>query len=209
MKVLLVNGSPHKNGCTFTALTEVASELEKAGIETEIFQMGSSNIRGCNGCGVCGRNQNGRCVHDDDAVNALLEKAETCDGFVVGSPVYYASPNGSLLALLDRAFYAGNSFAYKPAAAVVSARRAGTTASLEVLNKYFTISNMPVVSSKYWPMVHGNCAEEAKQDLEGMQIMRTLGRNMAWLLKSIEAGRKAGIELPQPEEVNQRTNFIR
>lgn len=208
MKVLLVNGSPHKEGCTYTALMEVASELNNEGIDTEIFQIGTNPIRGCIGCAHCKKNKTGRCVFEDDVVNQLLEKAEGCDGFVFGSPVYYASPNGALLSVLDRAFYAGKSFAYKPGAVVASARRAGTTATLEVLNKYLTICNMPVVSSQYWPMVHGSNAEQAKQDLEGMQTMRVVGKNMAWLLKSIEAGKQAGIKMPELE-TREWTNFIR
>lgn len=208
MKVLLINGSPHEKGCTYTALSEVAGVLEQEGIETEIFQIGKNPIRGCIACGGCGRNGDKRCVFDDDVVNRALEKAEIADAYVVGSPVYYASANGALLSLLDRMFYAGKCFAYKPAAAVVSARRAGTTASIDVINKYFSISNMPIVSSKYWTMVHGNTPEEVRQDLEGMQNMRTLGRNMAWMLKCLEAGKKAGITIPEAE-MPVRTNFIR
>ncbi|MCI6551978.1 MAG: flavodoxin family protein [Lachnospiraceae bacterium] len=206
MKVLLINGSPNEKGCTYTALGEVAGELEKEGIDTEIFWTGKAPVRGCIGCKGCvGR---GRCVFDDDGVNQILAKAEEADGYVIGSPVYFASPNGGLLALLDRIFYAGKCFAYKPAAAVVSARRAGTTASLDGLCKYFSIRNMPIVSSRYWTMVHGNTPEEVRQDLEGMQTMRVLGRNMAWLLKCLEAGRRFGISVPE-EETPVRTNFIR
>lgn len=208
MKVLLINGSPNENGCTYTALSEAAGALEQEGIETEIFQMGKQPVRGCIGCGGCARKGEGRCVFDDDAVNRALEKAETADGYIIGSPVYFASANGSLIALLDRMFYAGKCFAYKPAAAVVSARRAGTTASIDEINKYFSIRNMPVVSSKYWTMVHGNTPEEVRQDLEGMQNMRVLGRNMAWLLKCLEAGKQAGIAIPEAE-APVKTNFIR
>ncbi len=207
MKVLLINGSPNEAGCTFTALSEAARILEEEGIETEMFQLGKKPIRGCIGCGGCVNK--GRCVFDDDAVNRAIEKAEGADGYIIGSPVYFASANGALIALLDRMFYAaGKCFVYKPAAAVVSARRAGTTASIDEINKYFSIRNMPVVSSKYWTMVHGNTPEEVKQDLEGMQIMRTLGRNMAWMLKCIEAGKKAGIDAPGAE-TPVKTNFIR
>ncbi len=207
MKVLLINGSPNEKGCTYTALNEVSETLKKEGIDTEIFQLGKQPIRGCIGCGGCAKKDN-RCIFDDDRVNLALERAETADAFVVGSPVYFASPNGALTSLLDRMFYAGKCFAYKPAAAVVSARRAGTTASIDMINKYFSIRNMPIVSSKYWTMVHGNSPDEVRQDLEGMQIMRTLGRNMAWLLHSLEAGRKAGITIPEAE-TPARTNFIR
>lgn len=208
MKVLLINGSPNEKGCTYTALSEVAGALEKEGVQTEIVHIGKSPIRGCVGCGGCAKNGNARCVFDDDAVNRILEKAEEADGYVIGSPVYFASPNGALLSLLDRMFYAGKCFAYKPAAAVVSARRAGTTASIEVLNKYFTIRNMPLVSSGYWTMVHGSTPDDVRQDLEGMQTMRTLGRNMAWLVKCLEAGKQAGITIPEAE-TKVWTNFIR
>ncbi len=207
MKVMLINGSPKKDGCTYTALMEVAGQLNKSGIDTEIFHIGNKPIRGCTGCGKCSTN-NGRCIFHDDVVNEAIAKMEESDGLIIGSPVYYASANGALICLLDRMFYAGKCFAYKPGAAVVSARRAGTTASIDELNKYFTISKMPIVSSQYWNMVHGNTPDEVRKDLEGLQIMRTLGDNMAWLLKSIEAGKKAGIELPQSEP-KLRTNFIR
>ena len=208
MKVLLINGSPNEKGCTYTALSEVAGALEQEGIETEIFHIGKNPVRGCIGCGGCARNGNGRCVFDDDIANRILEKAEEADAYVIGSPVYFASANGALISLLDRIFYAGKCFAYKPAAAVVSARRGGTTASIDEINKYFSIRNMPLVSSKYWTMVHGNATEEVKQDLEGMQNMRTLGRNMAWLLKCLEAGKNAGISIPAAE-TPIKTNFIR
>lgn len=208
MKVLLINGSPKKEGCTYTALSEVSEQLNKNGIETEIFHIGNKPIRGCTACGKCSQRSN-RCIFDDDVVNEALAKMEEADGLIVGSPVYYASANGSLICLLDRMYYAGRTcFAFKPGAAVVSARRAGTTASIDEINKYFTISKMPIVSSQYWNMVHGSCPEDVRKDLEGMQIMRTLGNNMAWLLKSIEAGKKAGIDLPKAEEM-VRTNFIR
>ncbi|MEM0529500.1 flavodoxin family protein [Zongyangia sp. HA2173] len=207
MKVLLLNGSPHAKGCTFTALSEVAKELETQGIQTEILQIGTQPVRGCIGCRRC--RTTGHCIFDDGIVNLVIDKAAEADGFIVGSPVYYASANGALIALLDRIFYAGSkNFVYKPAAAVVSARRAGTTASFDELNKYFTISQMPVVSSQYWNMVHGNTPDEVRQDLEGMQIMRTLGRNMAWLLRCIEAGKKANVSLPEAEP-RVATNFIR
>ena len=207
MKVLLLNGSPHAKGCTFTALSEVAKELETQGIQTEILQIGTQPVRGCIGCRRC--RTTGHCIFDDDIVNLVIDKAAEADGFIVGSPVYYASANGALIALLDRIFYAGSkNFVYKPAAAVVSARRAGTTASFDELNKYFTISQMPVVSSQYWNMVHGNTPDEVRQDLEGLQIMRTLGRNMAWLLQCIDAGKKANVALPE-EESRVATNFIR
>ncbi|MBR6769796.1 MAG: flavodoxin family protein [Lachnospiraceae bacterium] len=206
MKVLLINGSPNEKGCTYTALEAVAAEIEKQEIETEIFWIGKQPVRGCIGCKGCAGKPN--CVFDDDITNRVLAKAEEADGYIIGSPVYFASPNGTLMALLDRIFYAGKCFSRKPAAAVVSARRAGTTASLDAINKYFLIRNMPIVSSRYWNMVHGNTPEEVKQDLEGMQTMRVLGKNMVWLLKSLEAGKQAGVLMPE-EETPVRTNFIR
>ncbi len=206
MKVLLLNGSPNQQGCTYTALEEVAKALQNENIETEIFHIGTQPIHGCMGCKKCRDNGN-RCIFDD-VVNKALDKVEQADGLVLGSPVYYASANGSFVAFLDRLFYAGDCFAYKPGACVVSARRAGTTAALEQLLKYLTISHMPVVSSQYWPMVHGNTPAEVRQDEEGLQTMRMLGKNMAWLLRCLEAGKQAGILPPKGEE-KVRTNFIR
>ncbi|MBO5140565.1 MAG: flavodoxin family protein [Peptococcaceae bacterium] len=206
MKVLLVNGSPHAQGCTYTALCEVAAALEKQGIETELFQVGTKPISGCLGCGACIKT--GKCVIDD-VVNEFVEKAKDADGFVFGSPVHFANASGAITSFMDRAFYGkGAVYANKPAAAVMSCRRGGATATLDQLNKYFTISNMPIVSSQYWNMVHGNTPDEVRQDLEGMQTMRTLGINMAWLLKCIEAGKAAGIAMPE-REAKVATNFIR
>lgn len=205
MKVLLINGSPHAEGCTYTALREIESVLIKEGIETEIFQLGTKPIRGCTGCGGC---RNNRCVFDDDVVNRALEKAETADAYIFGSPVHYASASGAITSFLDRFFYAGKIHAYKPGAAIVSCRRGGATAAFDQLNKYFTISNMPIVSSQYWNMVHGNTPDEVRRDEEGMQTMRNLGRNMAWLLKCIEAGKREGINRPEAEK-RVATNFIR
>ncbi|MBQ2904973.1 MAG: flavodoxin family protein [Peptococcaceae bacterium] len=206
MKVLLVNGSPHAQGCTYTALREVAAALEKQGIETELFQVGTKPISGCLGCGACIKT--GKCVIDD-VVNEFVEKAKDADGFVFGSPVHYAGASGAITSFMDRAFYGkGAVYANKPAAAVMSCRRGGATATLDQLNKYFTISNMPIVSSQYWNMVHGNTPDEVRQDAEGMQTMRTLGINMAWLLKCIEAGKAAGIAMPE-REAKVATNFIR
>ncbi|MDF2840660.1 MAG: flavin reductase [Clostridia bacterium] len=207
MKVLLINGSPKIQGCTYTALCEIAKELEKENIETEIFHVGNKPIRGCMACGGCKDNPN-KCVFDDDTVNIALEKAKEVDGFIFGSPVHYAGASGQITSFLDRFFYAGAGFQYKPGAAIVSCRRGGSTAAFDQLNKYFTISSMPIVSSQYWNMVHGNTPEEVAQDLEGMQTMRTLGRNMAWLLKSIQAGKDAGVALPEKEK-RVGTNFIR
>ena len=206
MKVLLVNGSPHAKGCTYTALCEVAAALEKQGIETELFQIGTKPVSGCLGCGACIKT--GKCVVDD-VVNEFVEKAKAADGFVFGSPVHFANASGAITSFMDRAFYGkGAVYADKPAAAIMSCRRGGATATLDQLNKYFTISNMPIVSSQYWNMVHGNTPDEVRQDLEGLQTMRTLGINMAWLLKCIEAGKAAGIAMPE-REAKVATNFIR
>ncbi len=208
MKVLMINGSPKANGCTATALAEIAAQLEKNGIESEIVNLGTSPVRDCIGCGKC-RDLENRCVFNDDIVNEIIEKAESADGFIFGTPVYYAHPSGRVLSVLDRVFYAGSAvFSYKPGAAIASARRGGTTASFDVLNKYFTISKMPIVSSTYWNMVHGNTPDDVKQDLEGLQTMRNLADNMAWLLKCIESGKKNGINTPNNEK-KYRTNFIR
>ena len=208
MKVLLFNGSPHKTGCTYTALSEIAAELKTNGIDSEILQVGSMPFHGCMACGACYKT--GKCVFGDkDGLNQIAEKCLEADGFVFGSPVYYASANGNLISFMDRLFYSrGSSFAHKPAAAIVSARRGGTTAAFDQLNKYFTISQMPVVSSTYWNMVHGSRAQDVAQDQEGLQTMRNLARNMAWLLKCIETGKAAGIEAPVPDR-GACTNFIR
>ena len=205
MKALLINGSPHANGCTYTALSIVAEELQKNGIETEIVHIGSKDIRGCIGCGKC--RELGHCVFND-MVNEIAPKFEQADGLVVGSPVYYAGPNGTLTNLLDRLFYSAHyDLRMKVGAAVVSARRAGTTAAFDRLNKYFTISEMPVVSSRYWNMVHGFTAEDVMKDEEGCQIMRVLGRNMAFLIRAIAAERERN-GLPEKLEASY-TNFIR
>lgn len=206
MKILVVNGSPHANGCTYTALCEVAVALEAEGMETEMIQIGTKPVSGCLGCGACIKT--GKCVIDD-VVNEFIEKAKEADGFVFGSPVHYAGASGAITSFMDRAFYGKAAiYADKPAAAIVSCRRGGATAAFEQLNKYFTISNMPIVSSQYWNMVHGNTPEQVRQDLEGLQTMRTLGKNMAWLLKCIEAGKAAGIAKPE-REAKVATNFIR
>jgi multimeric flavodoxin WrbA len=202
----MINGSPHEKGCTYTALSEVAGQLEKQGIETNIFHIGDEPIRGCTGCASCF--ESGYCIFEDDLVNTCVDLAAEADGILVGSPVYYAGPNGSICAFLDRMFFGkAAKYAYKPAAAIVNCRRGGASAAFDRLNKYFTISNMPVVPSQYWNATHGRTPEEVRQDLEGMQIMRTLGRNMAWLLKCIEVAKGA---VPYPEaELRVMTNFIR
>src|SRR5574344_2416934 len=196
MKVLLLNGSPQIKGSTNRALSQIAKYLEEEGIESEIFYLGAKPVRDCIGCGKC--SQTGKCIFDDDIVNELIEKAKDFDGFVFGTPVYYAHPSGLIQSVLDRAFYAGGiNFRYKPASAVAIARRSGTTATLDVLNKYFTINNMPVVSSTYWNNAFGAVADDVKQDEEGLLIMRTVAKNMAWLLKCIESGKENGISIPQ------------
>lgn len=206
MKVLLVNGSPHEAGCTYTALSEVGEALRAEGVDTEMIWLGNKPVEDCIACGKC--RELGKCVFDD-VVNELIGRAKEADGFVFGSPVYYAHPSGRVLSVLDRAFYAGKAaFAGKPGAGVVSARRGGTAASYDVLNKYFGISSMPVVSSTYWNMVYGNTPDEVRRDAEGMQTMRNLGRNMAYLIKCIAAGRAAGIEAPV-QETAAKTNVIR
>lgn len=206
MKVLLVNGSPHKEGCTYTALTEVAKALNEEGIEAEIFWIGIKPIGGCIGCGKCRVSE--KCVFND-IVNEFAEKAKTADGFVFGSPVHYAGAAGNIASFMDRLFYsASKNLAFKPATTVVSARRAGTTAAYDQLNKYYGITQMPIISSRYWNMVHGRTPEDVRKDEEGMQVMRMLGRNMAYYLKCIEAGKEKGIELPKQEQITF-TNFIR
>ena len=209
MKVLLVNGSPHQKGSTYTALCEVEKELIAEGIDTEIFWIGAKPISGCLGCGQCLKPESAYKCFINDSVNEFISKAAEADGFIFGSPVHYAAISGALSSFMDRAFYGkGKLFNYKPAAGIVCCRRAGSTAAFDELNKYFTISSMPVVSSKYWNMVHGTKPEEVRQDEEGMQVMRELGRNMAWLLKCIKAGQNAGIE-PLVKETPVKTNFIR
>lgn len=206
MKVMLVNGSPHEHGCTRAALDEIARELAAQGVESEVFWLGIDPVAGCIGCGACRRT--GDCFRGD-CVNAFVEKAASVDGFVFGTPVHWASASGAITGFMDRVFFsAGGKLRGKPAACVASARRAGTTATLDQLMKYFYICGLPVVPSQYWAMVHGTNAEEVAQDLEGLQIMRSLAKNMAWLLKCIAAGRAAGIDVPTLEPI-VRTNFIR
>lgn len=211
MKVLLVNGSPHQEGCTFTALREVERVLNEEGIETKIFWIGNKAIGGCISCRQCSKKK--QCAFDD-SVNEFCEIALAYDGFIFGSPVYYAGMNGNLMSFMDRVFFSSSAkdphpFRYKPAAALVSARRAGTTSALDQINKYFLHQQMPIVTSRYWNMVHGNTPEEVGKDEEGLQILRTLGRNMAWLLKLMEEGKAAGIPYPAQEETRIATNFIR
>ena len=206
MKVLIINGSPRIGGNTSVALDEMVKIFESEGVEVESVQIGNKDVRGCVACNSC--STDGKCVFDD-VVNELAPKFEACDGLVLASPTYYASANATLIACLDRLFYS-TSFdkTMKVGASVVVARRGGCSATFDELNKYFTISGMPVASSQYWNSVHGREKGEANQDLEGLQTMRTLGRNIAWILKCIDAGKKAGVELPEPEP-RARTDFIR
>ena len=206
MKVLLLNGSPHKNGCVYTVLNEIAMVLNQENIETTIYSLGTDVIAECRGCFGCWKLK--KCVINDK-VNEFIELAKDYDGFVFGSPVHFASASGSITAFLDRVFMAGNEvFRYKPATAIATARRAGTTATLDQLNKYMSISQMPIISGRYWNMVHGGTPAEVKQDLEGMQNMRILARNMAYFLKCKKIAEQNGITPPTMEEV-VFTNFIR
>ena len=206
MKVILINGSPKEKGCTYKALIEIERQLQKNDIETEIFWLGNKPISGCIGCGSCLKT--GECFMQDK-VNEFLEKVPKTDGFIFGSPVHFAAMSGMLSSFMDRVFYGRRKlFSNKLGSAVVSCRRGGATAALDEINKYFGISNMPIVSSQYWNMVHGNNPEEVLKDEEGMQTMRTLGNNMAWLLKSIEAGKNSGIKSPENEAIIS-TNFIK
>lgn len=205
MNVLLINGSPHRNGCTWRALYEIEKTLKEEGVDSEILHVGNRDIRGCVACGAC--RKTGRCAFDD-VVNEAAAKFEQADGLVIGSPVYYASPNATAVAFMDRLFHSTPfSKAFKVGAAVASARRGGTTATFDVLNKYFTISGMPIVSGQYWNAVHGFSAEDVEKDEEGLQQMRTLARSMAFLMKSIALGRE---QFGYPgREASVSTNFIR
>jgi len=204
MKVLLINGSSHKEGCTFTALKEVADTLNKNGIESEIYHIGVKPISGCIACGKC--KEIGKCVFND-GVNEIGARLDEFDGIIIGSPVYYAGPSGQICSFCDRLFFTcAPKMAGKLAAAVVSCRRGGASASFDRLNKYFTISKMQVVGSQYWNSVHGFTPDDVKKDKEGLQTMRTLGQNMAWLLKCIDLGRKNGITRPEYEPI-QFTSF--
>ena len=206
MKVLLVNGGPHEKGCTYTALEEVSKTLQKNGIETEIIWLGVNPIAGCIWCNACLKT--GKCFRND-IVNDFIEKSKEADGFVFGTPVHFASSAGSLTSFMDRVFYGrGELFKNKPACCVVSCRRGGATATFDQINKYFSICNMPIVTSQYWNQVHGTNPDEVRKDEEGMQTMRTLGNNMAWLLKCIDVAKKNGVEYPENEKA-VKTNFIR
>ena len=209
MKVMLVNGSPHEHGCTDAALQIIAKELKEQGVDSEIFWIGTKPVRGCIGCSACKNNNGAGCVFQDDVLAQLAPKVKEADGYVFGSPVHYASAGGAMTAIMDRLFYSsGQDLWYKPAAVVVSARRAGTTATYDQLNKYLGINRMIVVPSSYWNMVHGSKAEEVYQDAEGVNIMRQIASSMVWVLKLLEEGKKAGLEKPVEIPV-VRTNFIR
>ncbi len=206
MKVLMLNGSSKSNGNTAQALKEVGEQLVKEGIEYEIFNLGADPIRDCIGCGQCSEKG---CVFEDDKVNEFIAKAKEFDGFVFGTPVYYAHPSGRIQSFLDRVFYSGGqNFMFKPGAAVAVARRGGTSASYDVMNKYFGITQMPIVTSTYWNQIYGRTPGEVQQDAEGLQTMRNIGRNMAWMLKCFEAGKNAGVVLPETEH-SAFTNFVR
>ena len=206
MKVVLINGSPHEKGCTYTALREVEKVLLDEGIETQWVQVGKKPVAGCVACGFCAKS--GRCVFNDD-VNKIHDQIDRIDGLVVGSPVYYCGPSGQVRSFLDRLFFSsGGRFAGKVGAAVVYCRRGGAATAFDQLNKYFSIRNMPIATSQYWNQVHGNTAEEVVQDLEGMQTMRTLGKNIAWMLKCRQAAQRAGVQAPEYEH-QIITNFIR
>lgn len=210
MKVLMVNGSPHEKGCTYTALSEVGKTLNEEEIETELFWIGLKPIAPCIGCRKCA--QLGKCVFDDDVVNEFREKAKEADGFVFGSPVHFAAISSAMTCFMDRIFYTdirsgGNTFRLKPAACVISARRAGTTAAFDQMNRYFTLMEMPVASSCYWNMVHGAQPEQVFEDKEGLQIMRVAGRNLAFMLKCKEVALKNGVAIPE-RETPVKTNFI-
>lgn len=206
MKVLMLNGSSKANGNTNRALQEIGMQLEKEGIEYEIFQIGGAPVRDCIGCGQCSE---AGCAFTDDSVNEFVAKAKEADGFVFGTPVYYAHPSGRVLSFLDRVFYCSSSaLAFKPGASVAVARRGGTSASFDVMNKYFGISQMPVAGSTYWNLAHGRVPGEVELDAEGMQTMRNLARNLAWMMKCFEAGKQAGVKLPEAEREN-KTHFIR
>ena len=210
MKVLLVNGSPHKEGNTNAALLEIARQLEKESIGTEVLWLGMDAVSGCRSCYVC--SNLGKCVIND-CVNTFLDKAAETDGFIFGSPVHFGSASGTLTSFMDRVFYAdllgkGNRFYLKPAAAITTARRAGTTATLDQLNKYFSLMQMPIVTSQYWNLVHGASDGQVEQDAEGLQTMRTLARNMAFILKCKQVALENGVRLPEREAATF-TNFVR
>lgn len=206
MKVLMLNGSPKKNGNTARALKEIGMQLEKEGLEYEIFNLGGAPIRDCIGCGQCSEKG---CVFDDDSVNEFIKKAKEADGFIFGTPVYYAHPSGRILDFLDRVFFAGSAaFKFKPGAVISVARRGGGTASCDALNKYLGKSQMPIATSTYWNIIYGEVPGQAETDIEGMQTMRNLARNMAWMIKCFDMGKKNGIDYPDAE-TDKRMNFIR
>ena len=206
MKVLLVNGSPRKDGNTFTALSEAARVLQEEGFDTDFFHIGNQPVRGCIACGTCSRTNSGRCVFNDDAANYLIEAAQSADAFIFGTPTYYGQPNGALLAVIQRALYAGSqAFAFKPVASVVVARRGGATAAFQTMNMPFQMCNMPIATSQYWNIIYGALKGESKLDPEGLQTMRTLAHNLAWMTRNLSAEPHYDLA----SEPHQRTNFIR
>lgn len=208
MKVVLINGSPHKDGNTYDMLQDVIHELHEQGIEIELFWIGTKAVHGCIACGKC--NKTHRCIFDDDIVNRVIDSMQTADGLIVGTPVYYASPNGALMSILDRMFYAGKDcYHHKPAAACSVARRSGTTASFDVLNKYFTITEMPVVSSTYWNNEHGRGPGETRGDDEGIYTLKRLAKNMAWMMRAFKLARDNGDYPPEIDTDRPWTHFIR
>lgn len=207
MKVLLINGSPKDDGCTFTALSALEIMLKQEGLETEIYQVGNQAVHGCADCLSC--LETGYCAYEDDSANEIIAKIQEADGLIIGSPVYFAAVNGALNALLDRVFYAaGSTFAHKPAAAIASARRAGTSTTIDQLNKYFAVSQTPIVTSTYWNNIHGRRSGQITQDQEGLQTLMNLARNMAWMLRCIEAGKEKGI-MPPTAISGARTDFYK
>ena len=211
LKVVLINGSPHPKGSTWRSMVEISKVLHEEGIIVEWIHVGNRPVRGCMGCNECKQSGIGRCIYGDDVVNVAIARMEQADGLVIGSPVHFAGASGALTSFLDRMFYAAdakNTFYGKPGASIVCCRRGGATAALEQLNKYFTIYNMPIVSSYYWNMVHGNDDKEVVLDEEGMFVMHQLGKNMAWMLKSLQAAKEQGITFPYADQ-EVRMNFIR
>ena len=208
MRVLFINGSPHAKGCTWRSMVEIARVLHENGIENNWIHVGVTPVRGCMGCEACHKSGTGKCIYGDDVVNVAIARMAVSDAVIIGSPVHYGAPSGAAVSFLDRMFYASGGFAGKPGAAIVTCRRGGSTAALDKLNKYFLMNNMPVVPSSYWNMVHGNTIEEIEQDAEGLMVMRQLGNNLSWMLKSIEAGKKEDICFDDSHPV-VRTNFIR
>ena len=207
MKVLAINGSPHKNGCTYTAIKLMSEQLEKEGIAVEILHVGNEIIRGCTACNHCSRSAERKCIFNDDMVNEVIEKTKEIDGIIIGSPVYYSGIAGTMKSFLDRLFYSGAHLQYKVGTALVSLRRSGGVDAFHQMNNYFNLANVIITPSHYWNVIHGSNSQEVMQDREGVQIMQTLGQKMAWLMKSLEYSREK-VTLPEMEK-RVWTNFIR